>query len=875
MQIDEYKKIIKSGNESIINQLAQQFPTWTQILDGLDQGVLHWAAAAGHVNVINMILRAGVPVDAVDKYGTTPLMSAAMNGKDQAVSALIDAHANVNAQQTGAGQKTVLMQAIDSPAIAKMLIDAGALTDTTDLNGKTAATMLDEQSTRQLERDTRNAVQQAKTPAIMPTLFPRTSKLANNVAATLADLNLSSLPSLDAANKFEPSMDQEGDIKDTAAEVSLTEMPQAPLPEMIEKWDAHKQEAYRKLMSLGCEDVTLLAKEDVYNGRDTEVNKLLAMLGKEQNPMMVGASGVGKSVTAVRVAEKLGEQGKVMIKVPSSLLRGNKYAGSVNENIQKWLPSALAISSDIVVFIDDSQVLTTGKTSSDNNDTPLQVLKDYLGKTSAKRLLMMGAMTEKAAEAIEDDETAKRIFSNYHIAPMTKEETAEILKSSGTFARMEKQGYELDSKEAFDALIDQSLPLLESFLFNQSFPKKAFEFIDFALRDTPVSDLDEDKVEAAFSTCYSIPSELVRGEIDEGSVYDCLEDRLNEHLIGQKHVIAEVVTEVHGSVLLTGAGARKPISFMFLGPSGTGKTELSERLARELNLPIVGFSMGEYKLANQVPELLEKLSAHLVKNFSGIILIDEIEKANPQILDMLLNLLDKGAIGSGSNKVHCGSQIVIGTSNIGAKEMVRIKKGLLDKYNHSEIDEAWMQQSLVNYGWREELVYRFTKILDFNPISTESALVIGKKAFAKNAKGLKENKDIGLTFTDEFIEHQVLSEFDDRLGARGVLSTVADTVKRLIKDKGLRLKMRRGTNLVVSDTPDALVVTIEEANGNKSEARIVNQINNKKAELDQILASFDNVIKGATSRAQSAVAPNHQAAASVQVPHRPGMKSAA
>lgn len=833
--MSEIKKAIESKDLDAVSRLTQTMglEAMLQERDALGRGPMHWAAKANLPSLIDWLAAQGAnPNDADSADANTPLIVAAMNGSSGAASALIKAGASVGAKNRGGRDALMFATAVGHAATRDVLLGSGADATAKDASGQTAQDLAQGVAEEARKAAARQLVHQE-----------RPSWMANFPGAMPGELlggKLADGPS-EAPASGDPA----------AAEEAL-----APLPPVVAKLSPAKQEAYRKLIALGLEDLTSQATNDPYSGREVEAEKICAMMAKEQNPLMIGAGGVGKTATAMLVAERLGREGKLLMQVPSSLLRGNKYAGSVNENIQKWLPLALSLRPELAIFVDEAQVLSTGKTSSDSNDTPMQVLKEYLDSTGSKRLIMLGATSEKEAEALNEDEGFKRLVTPYHINPMTLDQTRSVLKDANTRKRLERSGYEIDSEASFDALIDQCLPLLDGFIFNQSFPKKAFDFVAHALRDTPSSSLDADQIERAFASFFSIPIELVKGEIAEGSVYADLEDTLNSRLIGQKDPINKLAAAVRGGILLNGGGARTPISLMMMGPTGVGKTEASESLARELGLPILSFNMGEYKTPSQVMDLLDKISTFLTKNYSGVILFDEIEKANPQTLDLLLNLLDKGSIGSGAAKVCCGSQIVICTTNIGAKDTMRIKKELKRQYGTLEIDEDWLRERLIEEGMRPELVNRLTKVLDFNFISPDDALVIGEMMFAKKAKSLKESKGITLNFAPDFITHQILNGFDENFGARGVARSVNETFEKLINQKDVLLKMRRGTVIEVSDTAGELHLTITDAKGQTSKSHIVNERKDSKGQLASVFNSMKEMARVVEHRAtQSAPAP--------------------
>lgn len=822
----ELQNAIETGDSTQINQVFSGLgpSAFFAIKGKFGRGPMHWAAKLGSAKLLESLIKNGGDVNALDQDGTTPLMVAAMNDRVEAVQALINGGAGLNLKNRGGRTAYMFAVGAGKQRSADALVGNGADAEAKDAQNKNAVQLAEETAALAAQSAARQLERRVELDIGPLTLTP--------AARGPLEMDVGAGPEASAP-----------------AAGAAPEVDQSPLPPMIAALSEAKQDAYRKLLALGLEDLTAQAERDPYAGRELEAQKICAMIAKEQNPLMIGASGVGKTATAMIVAERLGKEGKLLMQVPSSLLRGNKYAGSVNENIQKWLPYALALRPELAVFIDKTEVLSTGKTSSDNNDTPMQVLKEYLDNTGSKRLILVGAVSEKDAEQLSEDEGFKSLMTPYHINPMSLDQTREALKAKSTRDRLEKSGYEMDKPEAYDSLVDQCLPLLDSFIFNQSFPKKAFDFVAHAMRDTPSSQLSHDHIEESFAKFYSIPMELVKGEIAEESVYATLAERLNERLMGQEEPIKKLSGAVVGGVLLNGAGTRKPTSFMMLGSTGVGKTATAEALAELLGLPMLAINMGEYKNTSQVTELMEVVSTFLTKNYSGVLLFDEIEKGNPQTLDMLLSLLDKGSIGAGAGKVNCGAQIVIGTTNIGAADTTTIKKALAKEYGTMEIDEDWLRSRLIKEGLRPELVNRFTKMLDYNFITPEVALVIGEKMFAAKAGALKSSKGIELNFAPGFIKHQIVSDFDDRFGARGVQRVVDETFERLIEKKEVMLKMRRGTVIEVSDSPAQLRLKITDKLGQQSDFEIPNEKSNPKDQLAAVFASMKKLSEAAELRA--------------------------
>lgn len=843
--IKEIQIALKEENFKIIELLENERGATflINLKDNLGRSMIHWASKSASAKSIKWILDKGYQkVDDLDSDGTSALMIASMNSNVEAVNVLMERGANpLLKQKFGNDAKTFALhnknQQIISMLEGKSSKNSDGLSTVTypefDKNsvsssiGGDVGVSINEENVKKA-RDSQ--LQE------MQVLIDKLSESAMSDEVGISELTSGAgIVGKTQTPKHKLTSDEE-----KRANLEVKNM--AP-PESVEGWTQKQKDSYKALIDLGFEDLTEKAKREPFVGRTKDVQTIMQMLNKGQNPLIVGDVGSGKTSCAQLVAESLGKEGKVLLQVPETLLRGNKYAGSVNENIRKWLEHMIALQGVGYMFVDDAPVLCTGKTSSDDSDTPAKILRPHLDQINTNgRVVMLGAVSPKQNEVLKEDDNFYRLLSPYNLLALTMEQTSELLKSSQTIKRLEKQNYVIDDVACYERVIDHTLPMLQKFIFNQSFPKKAFDFVQYVLHDRPISSVSLDIAEEIFSKFFTIPIEIVRAEIEEGSAYATLSDKLKETLIGQDHSLDNLASGVTSSILLNNSQSRAPTSFLMMGPTGVGKTESSERLSKILELPIISFNMGEFKNINSITNLIDNLSTFLVKNYSGVILFDEIEKAHPQVLDIFLSLLDKGVVGSGNSKVYCGAQIVIGTTNIAASETMTLKKTMSKMKGHCVIDEDWLRRRLIDDGMREEIINRFTKVLDFNHITPEVALKIGASVFSKKAQALKESKNVQIDFEDGFVRQQILEDFDDRFGARGITRGVNEVFERIISNPQVMVKLRKNTHLKVQENENKqLIISIKDSSGVVSEVVLQDKKTNVKKDLDDVFSALKSM----------------------------------
>jgi ATP-dependent Clp protease ATP-binding subunit ClpA len=319
---------------------------------------------------------------------------------------------------------------------------------------------------------------------------------------------------------------------------------------------------------------------------------------------------------------------------------------------------------------------------------------------------------------------------------------------------------------------------------------------------------------------------------------------------------------------LANPGDHKPVSMLFAGPTGVGKTEATESMARILGLPILSLSMGEFTSKYDTAELKKKISEFATKNYAGVILVDEIEKSDPGVRDLFLNLFDKGSVGSGEDKVDCGFMICVATTNVGARAAVALKQRLRESFGDPKIHDSWTREQMIEAGFRPEFVNRIGLACDFNDIIPADALKIAKLMIAKKSKELKNSRGIDLVVDESVAKEHAADVFDADYGARGIKRCVEDTMNAIVAAQSIALAIGPGCRIEATSVSATITAKVTTSEGVVSEARIAGQDGNAELErLNAVLGGFSAVVKA--SAAQASISMPKEPTSSASAPAKP------
>lgn len=605
-------------------------------------------------------------------------------------------------------------------------------------------------------------------------------------------------------------------------------------------------------------------KIDPVIGRENEIKRVVQILSRrnKNNPCLIGEPGVGKTAIAEGLALKIvdGEVPEILInkKIYSldltSMVAGTKYRGDFEERIKKAMDEVKA-SKDVILFIDEIHNIM-GAGAAEGAVDAANILKPSLARGEIQ---VIGATTiSEYRKYIEKDAALERRFQPVTVGEPTEEETVEILKGL-------RDKYEAHHKiRITDEAIDAAVKLSSRYINDRFLPDKAIDLIDEAssavrlnsntlpqnlrdmeheikrlksekqsainaheyeqaavLRDKEkqITDLfkdEKDKWQNSFNReIKSVGSEEIAQVVsqwtgvpvsqltkEESERLLNLENILHERIVGQDKAVSSIARAIRRSRVGLKNPNRPIGSFIFLGPTGVGKTELCKTLAEAMfgtEDAIIKLDMSEYMEKHTVSKLIGsppgyvgfdeggQLTEKIRRKPYSVVLFDEIEKAHPDVFNMLLQILEDGVLtDSQGRKVSFKNSIIIMTSNVGASKICDDKQTLgFHKDNNEKLSVEELVMPDLKKTFKPEFLNRIDEIIVFNQLEQKDIYEIAKRMLTTLQKRSKE-LDIELEFTDKAIEEISKEGFDKVYGARplrrAIQSKIEDKLSELILD---------------------------------------------------------------------------------------------
>ena len=568
-------------------------------------------------------------------------------------------------------------------------------------------------------------------------------------------------------------------------------------------------------------------------GRADEIERLTQILARrsKNNPLLVGESGVGKTAIAEGLAKLITEK-----KVPDlikdsviysldmgSLLAGTKYRGDFEERLKAVLKE-LENDESAILFIDEIHtIIGAGATSGGVMDAS-NLLKPALAK---KGLQFVGSTTYKEFRGIfEKDRALSRRFQKIEIPEPSVDETIAILK--GLKTRFEEHH---DIKYTEGAL-KAAASLASKHINDRFLPDKAIDVVDEAgarqklvtksKRKKTISEIDIEKIVASIAR---IPEKTVSSS-DKKSL-EKLEENLKRVIFGQD----QAVESLSSSIKLARAGLRveeKPVgSFLFSGPTGVGKTEVSKQLAKIMGIEFVRFDMSEYMERHTVSRLIGAppgyvgydqgglLTESVSKHPHSVILLDEIEKAHPEVFNILLQVMDHGTLtDNNGRKADFRNTVVIMTTNAGAQDMSRASMGFQSQDHSSDATE------MIKKTFSPEFRNRLDGIIQFNPLPVEVIKTVVEKFLVELQVQLDQQK-VQLEVSDEVREWLIENGYDKNMGARPMERLIQDSIKKMLAEEILFGKLSKVGGIANVDLKDG-EISIEFKENAKKKVKVKN-----------------------------------------------------
>ena len=559
-----------------------------------------------------------------------------------------------------------------------------------------------------------------------------------------------------------------------------------------------------------CENLNEKAKKNMIDpliGRDEEVLRLIQILcrRRKNNPLLVGDPGVGKTAIVEGLAYRI-----VFEEVPSvikssqiysldmgALLAGTRYRGDFEERIKAVLKEIEKIDNSILFIDEIHTVIGAGATSGGAMDAS-NLLKPYLQN---ERMRCVGSTTYKEFRQFFDkDRALSRRFQKIDVDEPNNEDTIKILK--GLKSRFEDYHGLKYSDEAIDCAVELS----SRYMSDKKLPDKAIDVIDetgaaMKLKASKKKIIGEKEIEETIAVMAKIPSRNITRD-DTKKLKD-LDKSLKRMVFGQDKAIEEIAT----SIRLSRAGLRdnqKPIgSYLFTGPTGVGKTELARQLSSILGVELLRFDMTEFMERHTVSRLIGAppgyvgfdqgglLTDGVDKNPYSVVLLDEIEKAHPDIFNILLQIMDYGTLtDQNGRKVDFRNTIIILTTNAGASDLAKPALGF--NRDKREGDDVEAIDKLFNPEFRN----RLDSIISFNSLPDKVIARVVEK-FILELETQLDNKNVFIQISEKAAMWIGKEGYDENMGARPLSRLIQEKIKKPIAEQILYGKLSKGGNIKV------------------------------------------------------------------------------
>ena len=584
-----------------------------------------------------------------------------------------------------------------------------------------------------------------------------------------------------------------------------------------------------KIINQFCTNLSLQAKNkkiDPVIGRDDEIEKItLAMARRSKsNALLVGDPGVGKTAIAEGIARKIHEK-----KVPkfiqdyqvynldiSALLAGSKYRGDFEERIKSVL-AALEKKGKIILFIDEAHMMSGAGAANNSANDLANMLKPALSKGTIK--VIASTTWEEYRKHFENDRALMRRFQRITVDEPTPDMAIKIMKG------LRKYYEQHHNVKITDAAIEQSVKLSIKYMADKKLPDKAIDIIDCAsarykLKDDEAMEdvtaiVDIEQVTYELSKMINMPLESV-AQKESKNLAD-LETGMKAAVYGQDRAVDSLLDKI----FVAQAGMKhpnKPIgSFLFVGPTGCGKTETARQLADKMSIPLIRFDMSEYQEKHSVAKLIGappgyvgfednagQLITKLQEQPNCVLLLDEIEKAHPDALNILLQFMDNGFVtGSNGKKADGRNTILVMTSNLGAADNEKNTIGFGELGKEGEDDKA------VKKFFAPEFRNRLDAIIKFTKLGKDVVCQIVEKFIGELNTQLKD-KGIEIKLTSTATNWLADHGYDAKMGARPLARIIDNEIKSPLSRRVLFGDLREGGQVTVDIVDDKLSFEVKE-----------------------------------------------------------------
>ena len=581
--------------------------------------------------------------------------------------------------------------------------------------------------------------------------------------------------------------------------------------------------------TLNLNDQVLAGKIDPVIGREKELERVIQTLcrRRKNNPLLVGEAGVGKTAIAEGLARRIVEKNVPDVLANAviysldmgALLAGTKYRGDFEQRL-KAVMKKLEEQSDAVLFIDEIHTLIGAGAASGGTLDASNLLKPALSNGSLK---CIGATTYQEYRGIfEKDHALSRRFQKVDVEEPSIAETVQILK--GLKSRFEKH----HSVKYTISALNPAAELSAKYINDRHLPDKAIDVIDeagAAQRILPKSKqkkvIGDKEIEDIIAKIARIPPKNISS--DDRNALKTLDRDLKAVVFGQDKAIESLAAAI--KMARSGLGNQnKPIgSFLFSGPTGVGKTEVAKQLAYTLGIELVRFDMSEYMERHAVSRLIGAppgyvgfeqgglLTEAITKHPYCVLLLDEIEKAHPDIYNILLQVMDHGTLtDNNGRKADFRNVTIIMTTNAGADALSKTSMGF------TQGKQAGDEMAEIKRLFSPEFRNRLDATVSFAPLSQDIIMRVVDKFLMQLEDQLHEKK-VEASFSDKLKAYLGKKGFDPLMGARPMSRLLQDTIRRGLADELLFGKLANGGHVFVDiDDKDQITLDFEDVTSEKS-----------------------------------------------------------
>ena len=559
-------------------------------------------------------------------------------------------------------------------------------------------------------------------------------------------------------------------------------------------------------------------KIDPLIGREDTTERLFQILGRRRknNPVLVGESGVGKTAIAEGLAKAISENRcpqifedyEVMSLDVGSLVAGTKYRGDFEKKM-KALTEYLKKNEKIILFVDEIHTIIGAGSASGGALDASNLLKPALARGDIR---CIGATTYKEYRQIfEKNNSLSRRFQKIDIDEPTIDQALKILE--GLKHKFEDYHEVTYSKEALKSAVELS----NKYLQDSKLPDKAIDLIDEAgsrkkLNKKTGKVIRKSDIETLISSITNIPTVQLTASNKEN--LNNLEGNLKSVIFGQDHAVESVVSAIKTAKAGIGDEDKPICSFLFTGPTGVGKTELTKQLALFLGIEFTRIDMSEYMEKHTVSKLIGSppgyvgyeqgglLTEEINKKQHCVLLLDEIEKAHPDIFNILLQILDYGNLSdSNGRKINFKNTLIVMTSNTGAVEAENESVGFIEQSSDDKYQKA------VSKAFTPEFRNRLDGIINFNALNEKNLHSVVEKFLIEVQAKLNE-KGIDLEYETDVLDYVLEKITEQKLGARPIARIVEKEIKKPIANLIIQDKAKRGDIVSASISKNSLSLKV-------------------------------------------------------------------